>query len=311
MEKTVILIISIVALFILFQSVYIVDETEQVIITQFGEPVGKPVITPGLKFRIPFIHRVNSFPNVLLEWDGDKTQVPTKDKTYIWVDVFARWKIVDPLEYFRNLRNETEAQWKLDNIINSSVRNLVTSNSLIETVRNSNREIDLSGSGLDSTMDMVVLKIQMGRSKLCKKILEQANPKLTDIGIELLDVKFRRINYTDRVLEDVYGRMIAERKQIAEKFRSEGRGESQKIHGEKEKELKRIYSEANRDAEIIKGKSDAAAADIYAKAYGRDPEFYSFLKTLDIYKESLDSTSFAVLSSNNDFLKYLKSYKAD
>ncbi|MGD9202873.1 MAG: protease modulator HflC, partial [Chitinispirillia bacterium] len=288
-----------------------IDETEQAIITQFGEPVGKPVITPGLKVRIPFIHRVNSFPKVLLEWDGDKTQVPTKDKTYIWVDVFARWKIVDPLEYFRNLKNETEAQWKLDNIINSSVRNLVTSNPLIETVRNTNREIDLSGSGLDSTMEKVRLNIQMGRTKLCRKILEQANPKLTDIGIELLDVKFRRINYTDRVLDDVYGRMIAERKQIAEKFRSEGRGESQKIHGEKEKELKRIYSEANKDAEIIKGKADAKAADIYAKAYGRDPEFYSFLKTLDIYKESLDSTSFVVLSSKTAFLKYLKSYTAE
>lgn len=310
MKNIAILFIIIFSLIVISQVAYFVDETEQVVITRWGEPIGKPIKDPGIKFKIPLVYKVNTFEKVLMEWDGDKTQIPTKDKTYIWVDVFARWKITDPLRYFINVNNETNAQAKLDNIINSSVRNFVTTYPLIETVRTSNREMDLSGSGLDSTIDVVGADIKMGRLNISKEILAQANPKLREIGIRLVDVKFRRINYTEKVLGDVYGRMIAERKQIAEKFRSEGRGESQKIHGEKEKELKRIYSTARRDAEIIKGKADAKAAEIYAKAYGRDPEFYSFTKTLDIYKESLDSSSTTVLSSHGDFLKYLNSYSS-
>jgi len=308
--KSLSFIIAIIILVVVAsQTLYVIDETEQAVITRFGEAIGEVVTTPGLKFKkVPFFDKVNRFPKMLLEWDGDRGQFNTKEKTYIWVDVFARWRIVDALEYFQSLHNETEAQWKLDNIINASVRNLIASYPLIETVRNSNRDMDLAGSGLDNTSDAITSDLEIGRTELSNKILEQASPKLREFGIELVEVQFKRTNYTDRVLKNVFERMIADRKQIAEKFRSEGKGESQKIEGEKEKDLERIYSEARKKAEVIKGEADATAAQIYTSAYGRDPEFYSFIKTLSIYQESLDTTTGAILSTDNEFLKYLNGY---
>lgn len=303
MKKTVLLIVLVISLFLVVQSVYILDETEQAVVTQFGRAIGDPITAPGIKVKTPFIQKVNVFPKVLLEWDGEKREIPTKDKTYIWVDVFARWKIINPLLYFQNVNNETNAQAKLDNIINSAVRDLVSSYPLIETVRNTNRKMDLSGSGMVTTTD-----IKTGRGAICDKILEQINPKLGPLGIEVVDVKLKRINYTVKVLQNVYGRMIAERKQIAEKFRSEGRGESQKIHGEKDRELKEIHSEAYKTAQEIRGKGEAEATRISAAAYNRDPEFYSFVKTLDLYRESFDTSSSMIMSTKNDFLKYFKSY---
>jgi membrane protease subunit HflC len=309
MKRTVLLVVAVVVLAAAGSSFYVVDETQQVVITMFGRAVGGPVKTPGLKVKMPFfVHKPNYFPKNLLEWDGDPGQVPTRDKTFIWVDTFARWRIVDPLMYFENVNNETNAHRTLDGIIDAAVRNLVTSNHLIETVRNTNRPMDLSESGLGDTAEVLAWELKMGREAICKEILAQAHPKLAEVGIELVDVRFKRINYVDDVLQKVYERMIAERRQIAEKYRSEGKGESQKIAGEKEKELKRIFSEAYREAETVKGEADAEAANIYAAAYGRDPEFYSFAKTLSIYAESLDSTTSAILSTDNDFLKYLKDY---
>ncbi len=308
MKNSAFLIVLVIGLFLVAQSVYIIDETEQAIITQFGQAIGDPIKTPGFKIKVPFVQKVNSFPKVLLEWDGEKREIPTKDKTYIWVDVFARWKIIDPLKYFQNVNNENNAQAKLDNIINSAVRNLVASFPLIETVRNTNRVMDLSGSGFDSTFDVITTEIQAGRSVIGSRIINQVNPKVAPLGIEVVDVRFKRINYTSKVLQNVFGRMIAERKQIAEKFRSEGRGESQKIHGEKERELKQIHSEAYKKAEKIRGKGEAEAIRISAAAYNRDPEFYSFVKTLDLYRESFDSSSSMIMSTKNDFFKYLKRY---
>lgn len=309
MKRTITIIILVIVLGLMFSSVYIVDETEQVIVTMFGKAIGDAITEPGLKWKLPIVHQVNKFQKNLLEWDGDKGQVPTKDKTFIWIDVFGRWRIVDPLLFFEKVHDEPTAHRNLDGIIDAAVRNLITSNTLIEAVRNTNRKMEIEESQQDGFLDTSVTVLELGRSRMCEDILKQARPKLANFGIELVDVRFKRMNYVDDVLRKVYERMIAERKQIAEKYRSEGRGESSKILGEKEKELKRIQSDAYRRAQILKGKADAKATAIYAAAYNRDPEFYSFLKTLDIYKKSFDSTNTLIMSTkNNDFLKYLKQY---
>ncbi len=304
-----------VILFILFilvgSAAFVVDETEQVVITQFGKPVGDPIKEAGLHFRIPFVQEANFFPKNLLEWDGEPGQMPTLDKTYIWVDTFARWRISNPLTFFETVNNEIAAQKKLDDIIDPATWNFITSHHLIEAVRNSDRKMDIKEVGVDETYkELIVKPIGMGREKIARGIMEQANPKLAQFGIELVDVRIKRINYVEEVRKAVYNRMIAERKQIAEKFRSEGRGESSKIAGDKEKELKKITSEAYKKAQEIKGKADAEATRIYAEAYNKDPEFYTFVKTLEIYGASLDKEAWLMLSTKSDFFKYLKKYSA-
>jgi len=309
-SKLVILVISVVAILFVFTAAYVVDETEQVVVTQFGKVVGKPKSEPGLYFKIPFIQNTNYFPKNLLQWDGDPGQIPTLDKTYIWVDTFARWRIVDPITFFQTVNNTTSAQGRLDDIIDPAVRNLITENRLIETVRKTNRELDTYEIGLEDIKDRPSYKIVTGREKITKQIMEQAQPKLAKFGIELVDVKIKRINYVEEVRDSVYGRMIAERKQIAEKFRSEGMGEARKILGEKERDLKRITSEAYKIAEEIKGKADAESTKLYAQAFGVDPDFYSFIKTLEIYSDALGKDSSLVLSTDSEFFKYLKGYSS-
>lgn len=316
MKNIIYLLILLVIVMLAFSGTpfYVVDETEQVVITMFGKPVGEAVTTPGLKPKIPFVHKVNKFPKNLLEWDGDKGQVPTQDKTFIWVDVFGRWRISDPLTYLEKVREESIAQHNLDGILDAAVRNLITSNLLIETVRNTNREMALdelrdTTEGSGNSMDTIkIMDIKLGRSGMSKAILDQAAPKLKDFGIELVDIQFKRINYADEVLRKVYERMIAERKQIAEKYRSEGRADSRRIAGMKEKALKKITSTAYKTVQEIKGEADAEATRIYASAYNRDPEFYSFVKTLDLYKDSFDSTSTVIMSTKSDMMKYFKSF---
>ncbi len=308
MRSIVFSILTALLLVTVISSVYTVDETEQVIVTQFGEAIGGPITQPGINFKIPWLHKVNYFPKNLLEWDGQPGQIPTQDKTFIWVDTFGRWRIVDPLTYFEKVNNETSAQATLDGIIDAAVRNLVTSNYLIETVRSSNRELRKMEDSIQLDNVVVPKQLRLGRRRMAVAVQKQAAKKLSEFGIELVDVHFKRINYNERVLEDVYNRMIAERKQIAEMYRSEGRGESSKIKGGKEKELKRIYSEAYAEAEKVKGKADAGATKTYAEAYGKDPEFYSFVKTLELYRSSLDSSTSAIMSTQSDFLKYLKDY---
>jgi len=309
--KGIILIVIIIAILIGFSSAYIIDETEQVVVTQFGKVVGTPKKEPGLYFRIPFIQVPNTLPKNLLEWDGDPGQIPTKEKTYIWVDTFARWKIVDPKKFLETVKSLPSARGRLDDIIDPAVRNFITSYELIEAVRTTNREMDIVEMGIDAKTQekhKTTYSISTGRDKITKGIMEQAMPKLAKFGIELVDVKIKRINYVEEVRKSVYGRMIAERSQIAEKFRSEGQGEARKILGEKERDLKLITSEAYRKAQEIKGKADAEATILYAKAYGIDPEFYSFIKTLEIYNEALDKESSVVLSTDSEFFKYLKGY---
>jgi len=319
MISKVLLGIVALALLAVFTSAYVVDETEQVVITQFGRVVGEPKKEPGLYFKVPLIQTTNVFPKNLLDWDGDSGQVPTLDKTFIYVETFGRWKIVDPLLFFQRVRNVDEALARLDDIVDSAVRNLITSYPLIETVRKSDRELDTFEVGIGEVeeiapkapsagplQDVQTGKVRTGRQQITKQILEQARPKLLEFGIEVVDIKIKRVNYVEEVRRTVYERMIAERKQIAEKFRSEGRGEARRIEGDAEKELKRIESEAYKTAQEIMGKADAEAAAIYANAFGQDPEFYSFSQSLDIYRQTMDEKSTLVLSTDSEFLKYLK-----
>ncbi|QTA92774.1 protease modulator HflC [Desulfonema magnum] len=308
--KGIISVFAIVAFFLAYASAYVVDEREQVVLTRFGKVV-RTRIEPGLDFKIPILEKANYFPKNLQEWDGDPGQIPTLDKTYIWVDAFARWKIVDPVKFFQTVSNMYSAIGRLDDIIDPAVRNFITSYSLIETVRKTNRKLDTLEIGLEDVQKdhkATQYTITTGREKITEGILKQAQPKLDKFGIELVDVKIKRLNYVDRVRKSVYDRMIAERKQIAEKFRSEGKGEASKIIGEKDRDLKQITSEAYKAAQEIKGKADAEALKIYAKAYGADPDFYSFSRTLEIYSETLDDKSSLILSTDSEFLKYFKGF---
>ena len=304
--------IAVAALIVVFSSAYIVDETEQVVVTQFGKVIGRPITEPGLKFKIPMVQMANYFPKNLQQWDGDPGQIPTLDKTYIWVDTFARWKIVDPVRFLESVATIQSALGRLDDIIDPAVRNFITSNSLVETVRKTDRRMDTFEIGLseeeeaDRAEAVTKYKIKLGREKITEGIREQAQPKLIGFGIELVDVKIKRINYVEQVRRSVYDRMIAERNQIAEKFRSEGKGEAQKILGDKEKDLKLITSDAYRIAQIVMGDADAEATKIYARAYGEDPDFYSFVRTLEVLSEVMDNGSSLILSTDSELLKYFK-----
>ncbi len=310
--------ILVAAFVVLFSSAYVVDETQQVVVTQFGRVVGEPKTEPGLYFKVPFVQHTTYFPKNLLQWYGKPGQIPTLGKTYIWVEPFARWKIIDPIKFFETITNTVSALSRLEDIIDPAVRNFITSYRLIEAVRLSDRELDITEVvgetvGKEKEVEPGEPKkkydVKMGREKITEGILKQAQPKLEKFGIELVDVKIKRINYVEEVRRSVYGRMIAERKQIAEKFRSEGRGEAQKILGDKEKDLKQILSEAYRSSQEIKGRADAKATTIYASAYELDPEFYSFSRTLEIYNESLDDKNALILSTDSEFFKYLKGYE--
>ncbi len=308
-KLTYVLLAVYIAAAVVYTSAFVVDETEQVVVTRFGKIVREPLTDPGLNFKLPFFDKVNKFPKNLLFWDGDPGQIPTLEKTYIWVDAFARWRIIDPIKFKQTVDTVFSAQSRLDEIIDPAVRNAVTSYRLIETVRRSNRVLDTFEVGIEkdeTADDRIRYVITAGREQIMLGILKQAQPKLDKFGIELVDVKIKRINYVDQVRNSVYNRMIAERKQIAEKFRSEGVGEARKIRGNKERDLKQIESEAYRTAEEVKGKADGQAADIYARAFGVDPEFYSFLKTMEVYRETLSGDSTLVLSTDSDFLGYLK-----
>ena len=312
-SKNMLIITALMLMFLgFYESAYIVDETQQAVVTQFGRVVGTPKTEPWIYFRVPFIQVVNYFPKNLQEWDGDPGQIPTKDKTYIWVDAFARWKIIDPVTFFERVNNVQSAIARLDDIIDAAVRNVITSNHLIEAVRNSNREFETLEVKIEeqdaSTTNAATFIITKGRAILTEEILKQAKPKLDKFGIGLVDVKFKRINYVEQVQQSVFGRMIAERKQRAEFFRSQGKGEANRILGDKEKKLQEITSEAYRKAQEIKGRADAEAARIYAEAFGKDPEFYSFTRTLEIYSDAFDDKSTLILSTDSEFLKYIKGY---
>lgn len=289
-------------------AVYVVSETEQVVITQFGKPVGDPVTEAGLHFKMPFIQHAHNFDKRLLEWDGDPNQIPTRDKKYIWVDTTARWKIVNALKFLESIGSERNAHARLDDIINSATRDVITSHPLVDTIRDSNRILDTENAGdIVAIAEEALERIKNGRHELEKEILERAEEIVPQYGIELVDVRIKRISYVEGVRIKVYERMISERKRAAEQYRSEGRGKSAEIQGQMEKELKRITSEAYKTAQGISGKADAGAVAIYAGSYNNDPDFYAFLKTLETYGDTVDSNTTIILSTDGDYYKYLKS----
>ena len=302
------LIIGLGAITLMLSS-FIVDEAEQAIVTQFGKPVGELIATPGVHLKVPFIQTVHFFDKRFLEWDGAPNQIPTKDKRFIWVYTYARWRIHDPLLYFQRVRDERGAHTRLDDILDGETRNVIANNNLVEIIRTTNRKFEASAEigGVDDSEAKT--RIELGREKMTRLIIKAAAPRLIALGIELLDLRLKRINYVEEVQKKIYERMITERKRIADQFRSEGQGEAAKILGDKERDLKKIQSEAYRTAQEIKGKADAEATTIYASAYNQSPEsrtFYRFVKTMDTYKNTLSEKDWLVLSTKGEFFKYLE-----
>jgi len=305
-------ILAIIIGLILFNAAcYTVDMREQVIITQFQQVVGQAVTKPGLHLKVPFVQTVNSFSNQVLEWDGPATQMPTKDKVYIVVDTFGRWKIVDPLMFMQKLGNERSAHSRLNDLLGSETRSTVAKHDLIEMVRTTKGRKaarDASLSVIDAEADPLPA-IEFGRTTLEKEILETSRPMVKNFGIELLDVRFKRINYNPSVSRTIHSRMKSEREQIAERFRSEGAGEAAKILGNRDRELKEIESEAYKKIQEIEGGADAKATEIYAKAYNQTPDsiqLYTFTKSMDTLKKSLTPDTTLIMTTDGDLLRYLK-----
>ncbi len=316
MRQTISIVIGIIVLVAFLAAsgaLYTIDETQQVVITQFGQPIGKPITQSGLHFKVPFIQQANYIEKRILEWDGNPNQIPTKDKKYIWVDTTARWKIVDALKFLQSVTNETGAHARLDDIIDSATRDAVTSHKLVEAVRDTNRIIDEGQEAFDEDQreqaGEELENINLGREELTRDIVKEASKLVPQYGIELIDVRVKRINYVSDVQKKVFERMISERKRAAEKYRSEGQGKKAEIEGGMGKELNQIRSEAYKVAEEIKGKADAEATGIYADAYNKDAGFYSFLKTLETYKNTIDGQTTIILTTDSEYLQYLKDAK--
>ena len=293
-----------IVLLVLMDGTYVVDETQQAIVTQFGQPQGEPITDPGLHFKLPFLQKTNFFDKRFLQWDGDADQMPTKDKRFISVDTYARWRITDPLLFFQRLRDERGAQSRLDGILDGETRNAIARHDLVEVVRSTNRE-EATVPEESEEETSVLLTITKGRADITRSILRTASPKVKDFGIELIDLQFKRINYVEEVQRDVFARMIAERKRIAARYRSEGEGEAARINGEQERELQRIQSEAYRKAQEIRGEADGKATGVYAKAYNRDASFYAFMKSMETYEGGVDAATTLILTTKGDLLKYL------
>jgi len=313
-----VLVVVVIGAYVMMSSVYTVSEVEQMIITQFGKPVGEPVTTAGLKLKMPFIQEVNPIDKRVLEWDGNPSDMPTKDKLYISVDLFARWRITDPLQYFLRLRDERSAQSRLDDILGSETRNAIAKHELIEIIRTTKDRVPLRDTFLtdaERKLDMgSLVPIQKGRKLVEQEIFAAAAEKVRVFGIELLDIRFKRINYNESVRPKIYDRMISERRQIAERFLSEGNGEAARIRGNRVRDLNKIQSEAYRQVEEIRGVADAKATEIYAKAYNRSPEavaFYEFTRTMQSYISTIDENTTLVLTTDSDLFKFLKSMDPD
>jgi len=303
----ILLVVLFFAAVVLSSALFTVQETEQVVITQFGKPVGKPITTPGLKIKMPFVQTVNAFEKRFLEWEGDPNQIPTKDKRFIWVTSYARWRITDPLLFFQRLHDEQGAQSRLDDILDGEMRNTIAKHQLIDLVRSTNRPMVVAEDIAELSQPEEAERVEFGRHKLTAEVLQNARRRTGDLGIEILDFRIKQINYVDEVRQEVYVRMISERKRIAERYRSEGAGEAARIAGEKDRELRVIESEAYRTAQEIRGKADAQAADIYAAAYNRDPDFYRFLKSMETLQDSFDADTVLLLSTDSELLRYLNS----
>jgi modulator of FtsH protease HflC len=306
-KNIILIVVSIIFAILVFNSVFILDETKQAIVTQFGKPVGGLRTEPGVNFKVPIIQKVQYFDKRYLKWDGDPNQVPTQDKKFIHVDTYARWQIIDPLQFFIRLKDERSGQSRLDDILDGETRNAVASYQLIDLVRSSNRDPEVSD---EYFQDLEILEdITVGRARIEALILERANERTKDLGIIVLDFRFKRLNYVEDVRKRVYDRMISERNRIAEQFRSEGQGEARKIEGDKERDLAKIRSEAVKESEIIRGRADARATSIYANAYNRSGmarELYGFLRSMEALEKSFDEKTSIILTTDSEMYKYIK-----
>lgn len=302
----VILILASVLGIVLLNSAFIVDETEQVVIIQFGEPMGEPTQTPGLHWKTPFIQDVKKFDKRILNWDGYPSEVPTRDKKFIWVDVTGRWRIADPLKFLQTMHDERNAQSRLDDIMDGITRNHITRHNLVDVVRSTDRILGIKTEGEDIMADdKTYEKTEIGRDAITRNILEEAKTIIAEYGIELIDLRIKRVSYIPSVQQKVYERMISERKRAAELLRSEGQGVRAEIEGKRDKELQRISSEAYRDAQKLRGQADAEATQIYGDAFSKDPDFYAFTGSLERYPEALKHGRL-VMTTEGEFFKYLK-----
>ena len=316
--KVVAVLLLVAVTYVATSAVYTVNEVEQVIITQFGKPVGDPVTEAGLKIKLPFVQEVNAIDKRVLEWDGNPSDMPTKDKLYISVDLYARWRITEPLPYFLRLRDERSAQSRLDDILGSETRNAVAKHELIEIIRTTKGRVPLRDTLLtdaERKQDIgALVPINKGRAVVEEQIFTAAAEKVRVFGIELLDIRFKRINYNESVRPKIYDRMISERRQIAERFLSEGNGEAARIRGNRVRDLNKIQSEAYRQVEEIRGVADAKATEIYSKAYNQSPEsvvFYEFTRTMQAYKQMIGENTTLILSTDSDVFKFLKGMNPD
>ena len=308
MIRGVLIAVAVVVVVVLSGAIYVVNEAEQAIITQFGEPVGDPITKPGMHFKVPLLQKAHLFDKRFLEWDGDPNELTTKDKRFIFVDTLARWHITDPLLYFQRLQDESRAQSRLDDILDGETRNAIANHDLVEVVRTTNREPAQDESSFEQVVT-TLSAIEVGREKIRMEILAKAQARTGDLGIEILDVQFKRINYVEDVREKVYQRMIAERVRIADRYRSEGEGEAARITGERERELKSIVSEAYKQAQEIVGRADASATEIYASAYNQSSDsrsFYEFLKSMDTLEATASGETTIVLSTDSELYRFLK-----
>ncbi len=309
-KQTVMIILAAAIAMSILSAFYILEEGQQAVIVQFGRPVGETVTKAGLHIKIPFIQDVRRFEKRLLVWDGDPNQIPTKGREFIWVDTTARWRIADARKFLENVATEAGAQSRLNDIIDSVVRDQVSSSELVELVRSSSWRIPgeevLHEVPAEQEKELKK-KISRGREEITRTILAEARKIIPQYGIELVDVRIKRLDYVESVREKVYARMISERKRIAAQFRSEGEGQSAEILGTMDKELRGIRSTAYRRVQEIRGKADAEATRIYARSYSRNPEFYAFLRTLEVYGEGSTKNSVAILTTDSDFYRYLKS----
>ena len=290
---------------LLLNSAYTIDETEQVVITQFGEPVGGPIREPGLHWKLPFVQLVQKCDKRILEWDGYPSEVPTSDKKFIWVDVTGRWTIQDPLLFLQTMHNERNAQSRLDDIMDGITRNFITRHNVVDIVRSTDRILAVQSGEGDVSTGTEYEKIVSGRDEITRNILETARKVIKEYGIDMIDLRIKRINYVQSVQLKVFERMVSERNRAAEQLRSEGQGVRAEIYGQKDKEPKRIQSEAYQKAQKLKGEADAEATGIYGKAYQKDPEFYAFMATLEKYPATLEKSRL-ILGTESEFLKYLK-----
>ncbi len=310
MRPIVLIIVAIFVLVLISNSAYIIDEREQAIITQFGEPIGNAKVEAGLYFKIPFIQTIHRFEKRILQWDGEPNQIPTNDKKFIWVDTFARWRIDDPLLFYQSVRSEIFAQSRLDDIIDGVTRDIVTLNPLIEIVRDTDRKLEIAAElETEHYEEIQAETINVGRRAIADSIFVSAQPLISQLGIELVDVQIKRVNYIEEVRRQVYERMSSERKKIAEKYRSSGQGRAAEIIGRLDRDLKEIESGAYKTSQEIVGRADAEATSIYAEAYNRDAKFYEFVRTLEAYKKTINNKSVLIITTDSDFYKVLQEGK--